>query len=156
MLVSEIFKLDNIKIELESTDKEELFEEMVNFLADAEGLDCRDEILSGIWRRERKLSTGIAPHIAIPHTHLPNINRTAGVLGISQKGIDYDSLDGKPVHLVMMLIGDDSDPNGHLRILKGVAILLNNPNFYPTLMKCKSAKELSEALVEFEELDKCF
>ena len=154
MLVSEIFKPQNIKIDLQSTDKEELFEEMVNFLADVEGLDIRDQILKGIWERERKATTGIAPNIAIPHTHIPNINRSMGVLGISQKGIEYDSLDGKPVHLVMLLIGDDKEPENHLKILRNIAVLLTNPNFYPTIMKCKTPKEVSETIVEFEEEQK--
>ena len=88
MLISEIFKPDNIKIGVESEDKDELFEEMVNFLADAEHLDNRDAILEGLWRREKKMSTGIAPNIAIPHTHVPNLNNTIGVLGISTNGID--------------------------------------------------------------------
>ena len=152
MLISEIFKPDNIKISIESDYKEELFEELVNFLVDVEDLDNRDEILEGLWRRERKMTTGIAPNIAIPHTHIPNLDRTVGVLGLSQKGIDYDSLDGQPVHLVMLLLGDDKDPGNHLKVLKNVAILLNNPNFYQSIVKCRSPKELSETIVEFEDL----
>ncbi len=151
MLVSEIFKPENIKMEIQSTDKEELFEEMVNFLADVEHLDIREEILKGIWERERKMTTGIAPNIAISHTHIPNIERSMGVLGISHKGIDYDSLDGKPVHLVMLLIGDDKQPENHLKILRNIAIFLTNPNFYPSIMKCKNPKEVSETIVQFEE-----
>lgn len=154
MLVSELFKPENIKIDLESSDKEELFEEMVNFLADVENLNIREEILKRIWERERKMTTGIAPNIAIPHTHIPNINRTIGVMGISRRGIDYDSLDGKPIHLVMLLIGDDKEPENHLKILKNIALLLNNPDFYPSIMKCKTEKEISETIVEFEEEQK--
>ena len=100
------------------------------------------------------MSTGIAPNIAIPHTHVPNLNSTIGVLGISTNGIDYDSLDGNPVHLVMMLIGDDKDPGNHLKILKRVAMLLNNPDFYSSIMKCKTPKQVHETIVEFESGDK--
>ncbi|MBQ3922582.1 MAG: PTS sugar transporter subunit IIA [Spirochaetales bacterium] len=154
MLISEIFKPENIKIGIESEDKDELFEELVNFLADAEHLDNREAILEGLWKREKKMSTGIAPNIAIPHTHVPNLNNTIGVLGISTNGIDYDSLDGNPVHLVMMLIGDDKDPGNHLKILKRVAMLLNNPDFYSSIMKCKTPKQVHETIVEFESGDK--
>jgi mannitol/fructose-specific phosphotransferase system IIA component (Ntr-type) len=129
---------------------------MVSFLIDAENLDNRDEILENLWKRERKMTTGIAPNIAIPHTHISSVDKTYGVLGISQKGIDYDSLDGKPVHIVMLLIGNDKEPEGHLKILKNLSVLLTNPDFYPTIVKCKTPKELSDTIVEFEDIAKFY
>lgn len=154
MLISEIFKPENIKLELESEDKEELFEEIVSFLVDVEHLDNREEILKSLWIRERKMTTGIAPNIAIPHTHIKNVNKNIGVLGISRKGIDYDSIDGKPVHLIMLLVGDDKNPDGHLKILRNIAVLLNNPDFYNEIVKCTSPAQVNEAIVEFEDLSK--
>ena len=154
MLISEIFKPENIKIDLESEDKEELFEEMVNFLVDVERLDNREEILNSLWNRERKMTTGIAPNIAIPHTHIKNIKRNIGILCISRSGIDYDSIDGKPAHLIMLLIGDEKNPNGHLKILKSLAVLLNNPDFYKEIMKCNTPEKVNEAIIDFEDLSK--
>ena len=154
MLISEIFKPENIRLDLESEDKEELFEEMVNFLVDVEHLDNREEILKNLWIRERKMTTGIAPNIAIPHTHIKNVNKNLGILGVSRKGIEYDSIDGKPVHLIMLLVGDDKNPDGHLKILKNIAVLLNNPDFYNEIMKCSSPAKINEVIVEFEDLSK--
>jgi nitrogen PTS system EIIA component len=154
MLISEIFKPENIKIDLESEDKEELFEEMVSFLVDAEHLDNREEVLNSLWNRERKMTTGIAPNIAIPHTHIKNIKRNIGILGISRSGIEYDSIDGKPAHLIMLLIGDEKNPNGHLKILKSIAVLLNNPDFYKEIMKCNTPEKVNEVIIEFEDLSK--
>lgn len=151
MLVSEIFKPANIKIELSSQTKEELFEELVNFLCDCENFDNREEILSKIWERENKMSTGIAPNIAIPHTSLKGLNNTVGVLGISRGGIEYESLDGKPVHLVMLLVGNDNNPAGHLNVLKNIAMLLKDPSFYPDIFKCKNTEELSAVIASYEE-----
>ncbi|MCK4798248.1 MAG: PTS sugar transporter subunit IIA [Spirochaetes bacterium] len=152
MLISEIFKPESVKINLESEDKEELFEELVNFLVEVEHFDNREEILNCIWQREHKMTTGIAPNIAIPHTHIKNLKKTVGVLGMSKQGIEYDSLDGKPVHLVMLLLGDEKNPNQHLNILKNIATLLNNPDFYTQIMKSKSPSELTEVIIEFEDL----
>lgn len=152
MLISEIFKPQNIKIDLESTEKEELFEEIVNFLVDVEKLDNRDEILKSLWERERKMTTGIVPNIAIPHTSISGIDRTVGVLGITRRGIEYDSLDGKPVHLIFLLVGDKKKPNEHLTVLKNLAMLLNQPDFYEDIMKAKTAEHVNEKIVEFEDL----
>lgn len=156
MLVSELFKAENIKLDIESEDKEELFEEMVNYLVSAEKLLNRKEILEGLWRRENKMTTGIAPGIALPHTHISNLEKNLGVLGVSKKGIEYDSIDGKPVHLVIMLIGKDTEPEGHLKILKNVAMLMQNPDFYPAMLKSKSVNELHDTIVQFEELIKSY
>ncbi|MBN2544780.1 MAG: PTS sugar transporter subunit IIA [Spirochaetes bacterium] len=152
MLISEIFKPGNIKINLESQDKEELFEEIVNFIVDAENLENRDEILKALWDRERKMTTGIAPNIAIPHTNLVNIKKTIGVLGISRNGIDYDSLDGKPVHIIFFLIGDKNNPNEHLAVLKNLALMINIPDFYNDIINCTSSQKVTEKIVEFEDL----
>lgn len=151
MLISEIFKPSNIKINLESTDKEELFEELVSFLVDVERLDNREQIISSLWDRERKMTTGIVPNIAIPHTSLSGINKTVGALGITKRGIDYDSLDGKPVHLVFFLLGDKKKPNEHLTVLKNLASMLSNPDFYSEIMKCSTAEQANEKIVEFED-----
>ena len=150
MLISEIFKPDNIIVNLKSSDKSELFEELVDKLVQAENLSNKGVILEGLWRREKKMSTGIAPNIAIPHTHVPNLEKTMGVLGISKTGIDYDSLDGNPVHLVMLLVGDDKDPGNHLKMLKRVAMLLNIPDFYSSILNASTPKELYDTLVSFE------
>lgn len=154
MLLSEIFKPENVKINLESEDKDELFEEIVNFVVDIEHFDNRDEILENLWIRERKMTTGIAPNIAIPHTNIKNLEKTVGILGISQEGIEYDSLDGQPVHVVMLLLGNANNPTEHLKVLKNIATMLNNPDFYAQLMRCKSPAEITETIIEFEELFK--
>ncbi len=156
MLISEIFKPDWVLVDLKSTTKEDLFRELVDFLVHKAPALSRETLLTGLWEREKKMTTGIARNIALPHTHLPNLNRTYGVLGISQKGIEYQSLDGKPVHVVMMLVGDDNAPDGHLFVLKNLALLMTNPEFYPALMKCKTAKDVSTTISEFEELSKFY
>lgn len=150
MLISELFRENNIKLDLESDTKEELFEELVTFLVEKEKLKNRSEILEKMWIRENKMTTGIAPHVAIPHIHLKEIKGTIGVIGISRKGIEYDSLDGEDVNIVMMIIGSETEPEGHLKILKGISYLLNNPEFLPAMMKCKTASDINAVIKQFE------
>ncbi len=136
MLISEIFKPENIKIKLLSNTKKELFEELTDFFIKDGKSANRDDIINRMWERENRVTTGIAPNIAIPHISLYGILRTTGVLGISQTGIEYDSLDGKPVHLVMFLVGVENNPEEHLAVLKSIAELLKNDRFYPDIVKC--------------------
>jgi PTS system fructose-specific IIC component/PTS system nitrogen regulatory IIA component len=122
-----------MKIDLEAEDKDEVFEEMVNKFCEARKSGVREEILEALWERESKMSTGIQKGIAIPHAKTTAIEGIHGVLGISKKGIEYDALDGQPVYLVFMLIASLTDSEMHLRLLKRLAELLNNHQFYEDL-----------------------
>jgi nitrogen PTS system EIIA component len=152
MLISEIFKTQNVKMPLESADKESLFEEMVDFLVKNEHFDNKKEILNSLWERERKMTTGISPHIAIPHAYLPGMKKTVGVLGISINGIEYEALDGKPVNVVLFILGDKNKPNEHLKILKDIALILKRDEFLPQIMKCTTPQQVSDAFIGFENL----
>jgi PTS system fructose-specific IIC component/PTS system nitrogen regulatory IIA component len=134
MFLYEVFPPELIKIGLESDDKDEVFEEMVDQFCQAERSDARDEILEALRERESKMSTGIHKGIAIPHGKTNAIDNVYGILGISKKGVDYDALDGQPVYLLFMLLAPQKDSEKHLRLLKRLAGLLDDPQFYTELV----------------------
>jgi nitrogen PTS system EIIA component len=154
MLISEIYRPGNIKIDIQSSDKDRLFEELVNFISVSEKNIDKKIILDSLWEREKKMTTGIAPNIAIPHANIKNLGKTIGALAISKNGINYDSLDKKPVHLVMMLIGDENDSATHLNILKNIAMLLNIPDFYSKIISAGTPEEANEMILKYEEFIK--
>jgi PTS system fructose-specific IIC component/PTS system nitrogen regulatory IIA component len=133
MLLSELFPPEFIKIGLEAEDKDEVFEELADAFCHAARLDIREDVLEAVRERERKMSTGIQKGIAVPHGKSNAIDRVYGMLGISKQGIDYDALDGEPVYLLFMVIGPQSSTEKHLRILKRLAELLENPQFFTDL-----------------------
>ncbi len=156
MVLSEVFKVQNIMPDLKSANKDELFGELVDFLAEREDLDsrARDRILVALNTREEMLSTVIAPHIALPHASLRGQRRTLGILGISRLGIDYGSLDGRPVHIVMMLVDDRYETKRHLKMLQKAAELIGSPNFYSKMMGCKNAEEIFRIITEIEDMQR--
>ena len=81
------------------------------------------------------------------------IDRIVGVLGISRSGIEYDSLDGRPVNVVMFLLGNENKPDEHIKVLRNIAVLLNNPEFYEQLVGCTTAEQVTETIIEFEETE---
>lgn len=133
MLLSELFESDFIKIGLEAEDKDEAFEELADAFCQSSQLKIREEILEAIRERERKMSTGIQKGIAVPHGRVSSINKIRGILGISRQGIDYDALDGEPVYLLFMILAPQTESELHLRILKRLAELLQNPQFFTDL-----------------------
>jgi PTS system fructose-specific IIC component/PTS system nitrogen regulatory IIA component len=152
MFLSELFPPEFIKIGLEAEDKDEVFEELADVFCHASRLDIREDILEAIRERERKMSTGIQKGIAVPHGKSNAIDRVYGVLGISKKGIDYDALDGEPVYLLFMVIGPQSSTEKHLRILKRLAELLENPQFFTDLAAQNDPAQASAVIKKYENI----
>jgi PTS system fructose-specific IIC component/PTS system nitrogen regulatory IIA component len=152
MFLYEVFRPELIKVDLEAEDKDEAFEELVDHFCQAEKSDAREEILDTLREREAKMSTGIHKGIGIPHGKTNAVENVYGVLGISRKGIAYDALDGEPVYLIFMVLIPQKDTEKHLRILKRMAELLENPQFYIELMAQKDAQGAYNTMKKYEDV----
>ncbi|HUW40534.1 MAG TPA: PTS sugar transporter subunit IIA [Rectinemataceae bacterium] len=152
MLLQQVFLPGHIKVGLESVDKDELFEELVDVLARADGRNFpRAAVLRAIREREEKLSTGIKKGIALPHGMVEGLDGLTGALGISSRGIEYASLDGEPVYIVFLLLTAPQDSELHLNALKHLARLLDDPEFYTELVEAKSEDQAFEIIRQFED-----
>ena len=98
MKISDILKLDAIIADLKANNKPEVIEELSNSVSPVAGATSQD-IASVLMERENLSSTGIGGGIAIPHGKLDTVTSIAVGFGRSLKGIDFDSLDNRPVHL---------------------------------------------------------
>jgi PTS system fructose-specific IIC component/PTS system nitrogen regulatory IIA component len=152
MLLSELFQPEFIKIGLEAEDKDEAFEELTDVYCQASRTNIREDILEAIRERERKMSTGIQKGIAIPHGKTSAVDRVCGVLGISKRGIDYDALDGQPVYLLFMILAPQTETEKHLRILKRLAEMLQNPQFFTDLASQTDSGSASAIIKKYENI----
>ena len=151
MILGQVFSPRAINVNLVSEDKDEVFEEMIEeFIALQPNLD-RTEILDSIQEREDKMTTGIMPGIAVPHGKSSVFSGIKGAVGLSINGIDYDSLDQKPVHAVFMLISPVENSEDHLQVLKVLAKILEDPRFFRRLMSSKTPEEVYDTICSFEE-----
>lgn len=151
MVLQRVFAPSRIKIGLESEDKDELFEELVEMLAKEGGRDFpRASVLAAVREREDKMSTGIKKGIALPHGKAEGLEGLSGALGISKRGIEYSSLDGEPVYLVFMLISSPKDSELHLAALKRLAVLLDDPEFYTELLRADSPERANSIIRNYE------
>lgn len=87
-------------------------------------LDASDEILPAILAREKLGSTGIGRGVAIPHAKHPSVRHAVGIIGFAANGIDFESLDGKLVNTVVLLLSPPDRPNEHLRALAWIMKVL--------------------------------
>jgi PTS system fructose-specific IIC component/PTS system nitrogen regulatory IIA component len=152
MILQDILLPEFIKVDMEAENKDEAFKELVAHYCYADNSSAHDDILDAIVTREAKMSTGIHKGIAVPHGKTKAVKTIRGVLGISQKGIQYDALDGEPVYLLFMIISPIEDSEKHLRLLKHLAELMENPQFQIELQIQKDPQSAYKIIGKYEEI----
>lgn len=144
MRMSDFVVREAIIPELPATNKEGVIRAMVESLRGAgqfRGADLED-IVRAILKREFLGSTGIGRGVAIPHTKHNSVERLIGTVAISNKGIAFDSLDGEPVHVFVLLISPQDRPGDHLRALENVSRSLRDDNFVGALRAATTREEI--------------
>jgi PTS system fructose-specific IIC component/PTS system nitrogen regulatory IIA component len=150
MLLSEVFLPKFIICDLKGRTKEDVFEEMVDLFCRATQKNIDQDILTALWKRESMMSTGMQNGIAIPHGKTDAVDNIFGVFGISRQGIDYNTLDGKPVYLILMIIAPPVDAGKHLELLKNIANILKKPSFYADILNAKDEDSLYALIKQYE------
>ena len=150
MLLDKVFNPKAVNIDLKSEDKDEVFEELIEELVSVNPSLDRSVALAAVKEREAKMSTGIMSGIAVPHAKTSAVTDVQGAIGISRSGIDYDALDGKPVHLIVLILSGADSTELHLRVLKRLAHLLENSEFYAELMEQKTAEAAYNVFCKYE------
>jgi mannitol/fructose-specific phosphotransferase system IIA component (Ntr-type) len=101
-----------------------------------------DDIVKAVMRREQLGTTGIGRFIAIPHSRHPSVDRLIGNLGVAPGGLPFDSLDGEPVYVFVLLVSPQDRPGDHLRALEAVVRAMRNDEFVQALRGAKSREEI--------------
>lgn len=107
-------------------------------------------VIEEAMKREMVGSTGIGHGIAIPHCRTPLVNEIICSYGHCREGLDFDSLDGEPVHSVFLLLTPPDRKEQHLQLMKGFAGLIRKEHFCEFLHEVGSARALLDLLIEFE------
>jgi len=121
---------------LQGVDKAAVLRELATHLAReraADGIDA-DQLVEVLWERERLGSTAIGDGIAIPHGKLPGLQGVIGAFGCHPAGVDFDSLDGSPTHLLFLLVAPEDSVGQHLKALARVSRLLKDRAFRERLL----------------------
>jgi PTS system fructose-specific IIA component/PTS system nitrogen regulatory IIA component len=152
MRMSEFVVRDAVIADLAASTKEGVIREMVQSLAAAgyfRGVNLED-VVCNILKRELLGSTGIGRGVAIPHAKHPSVERLIGTLAVSHKGIPFDSLDGEPVYVLVMLISPQDRPGDHLRALENVSRCLRDDTFVKALKAATTKEEIWRLLDSLE------
>ena len=150
MRMSDFVVRDAIIPDLKATTKEGAIREMVESLRTAgyfKGSEPED-IIKAILKREQLGSTGIGRGVAIPHSKHTGVDRLIGTVALSRPGVAFDSLDGEPVHVFVLLISPQDRPGDHLRALENVSRSLRDDGFVRSLRQATTREAVWDLLSE--------
>ena len=124
--LSELISPDAVVADMTAADKDAALVELTEALISSGCMQDRDEVLRILQERENLGSTGIGDGVAIPHGKLKDLDRLVMSFGRSRKGVDFDSMDGKPAHLFFLLIAPEESVGIHLKTLARISKLLKD------------------------------
>lgn len=151
MRVADFLRKEWIISDLASHNKEGALSEMVGVLEKTEGVPDAGKALAVLLEREQLGSTGIGEGIAIPHGKLSEIEDVVSVFALSRNGVDFDSMDGAPVHILFLLIAPENSASLHLKALARISRLLKSRQFRDELIKQSSVEDLFDLIVSEDE-----
>jgi PTS system nitrogen regulatory IIA component len=135
---------------LKAIDKKGVLEELVVPIANIAGIE-REELVKVLMEREQLGSTGIGEGIGIPHGKIRGLESLILGFGRSQKGVDFDSMDGMPAHIFFLLITPENSTGLHLKLLARISRILKNDPFKEKLLHATSRDEIYSIIKEEEE-----
>lgn len=155
MLLREILRPGLIKKPLEADEKFEAIEELVDVLVESHEipLSLRDHIVEVVTERERSISTGMEHGVALPHGSTAQIDDIVGVLGLAPNGIPFDSIDGSPARIVILLVVPKEKFQAHVRTLAGIAHLLSNASLREALFTVGGEEAILDLIMTEEDGD---
>lgn len=134
-------------IDLKATSKEDALRELVDVLATSPHVTDKDDLLEAILERERVISTGVGIDVALPHVKIASVKDFVIAVGRSTKGIDFESLDEKPVYIIVMIGANDKQAGEFLKVLAQLVLKLKNKLFRKAVMFAKDPKRIKQLFV---------
>lgn len=142
MKIMDFLSSDAIVVDLKATDKKSAIVELVEVLKDTKKAKKADEIIEVVLEREKLGSTGIGQGVAIPHGKTDVLQEQVGVLGISRKGIEFNSLDGEPVNIIFLLVGPVEVAGQHLKALSRISRLFKDKFLRQAIRDAQTKEEV--------------
>ena len=144
MKISDFLCTKAISADLKGTTKAEIIDELVGLLVNAGAIEkkSKTKLVEILMAREALGSTAIGQGIAIPHGKSENVTKLTAGLGISKKGVDFDSLDGESAYIFFLLVAPIDSAGPHLKALARISRLLKDKYFRENLKNSKEDKAI--------------
>ena len=141
MNIADIISKDSVLDDVQASSKRELIQTLSERIAVLSGLDER-VIFDAVWERENLGSTGYGDGVAFPHARIEGLDKVCAMFARLDEPVDFDSLDGKPVDLVFILISPENSGADHLTALAALSRILKTEGSCEKLRKARSVDEI--------------
>ena len=148
MKLADVICRDAIIAQLGSSDRDAVIEELVQSLGTHIKMKAADvkALAKAVIKRENEASTGIGKGVAVPHVKHKSVTDPVAVVGCSQEGIGFASLDKQPVYSVFLLLSPASDPDKHLQAMETIFKNLQKDDFRRFLRQARTPEAIIEAI----------
>lgn len=138
---------------VKAQNKDDVIRELAELLVRAGSIKEKDvhKLIQILLKREALGSTGIGQGVAIPHGKSDCVTKLVAAFGVSRSGVNFDSLDGEPVHLFFLLVAPEDSAGPHLKALARISRLLKDKHFRDGLLMAKDEKVLIKTIREEDE-----
>jgi len=148
--LSDVLTAERIIINLNGKDKYDVLERMVKVAKTSEKVTNENDLLKKVIEREQIKSTGIGGGIGIPHAQTSGVTDIIACLGVTEQGIEFNAIDGKPVHLVFLIATKERTNSTYLGLLSRIARLFIDEPFKQRVIKSVSPSEIMNLIIEKE------
>jgi len=150
MRLSEILKLQDIKVPLVAKNKKDAIAELVQVLAEAKEVKDSQVLLNSVLEREATRTTGIGNGLAIPHGKCAGVDHLVVAIGKPAEPIDFDSIDKRPVNLIVLLASPPDQTGPHIQALAKISRLMSVEAFRQAMRTATSAQQVYDAVLAQE------
>ena len=147
MKIEEILKKESVIADLLGDSKVKVIKEMTQCLKQNNFIKNDQALFETLMEREKLGSTGIGENVAIPHGKSDEVTQIITVLARSKKGVEFESLDQKPVHFVCMVIAPAHSTGQHLKVLARVSRIFKNQGIHEEILKAENSDTIYSILM---------
>ncbi len=150
MKICELLTEENIILDLKSNDKNGVINEMIDLFEGNNKVVNLDAFRKAVFDREKIMSTGVGKGFAVPHAKTNSVNDLLLAFGRCKSPIDFESLDGQPVELIVLLAARENMVAPHIRLLSRISRMMNSDDFRSALKNAKSKEEVLQIFCDEE------
>ena len=144
MRITDLLDRRSVSLTAAPKTKSETLDMAVDLMVKSEKISDREAYRKQVYLREEESTTGIGEGIAIPHGKCDAVTKPGLAAMVVKDGVDFDSLDGEPVHLIFLIAAPNTEDNIHLDVLSKLSVLLMDEQFTADLLNAKSVDEFLE------------
>ena len=148
MNLKTVLSADTVSLDLKGTTKDEIINELLDILVAAKKITNREAAFSAVMDREQKMSTGMKHGIAIPHGKSSTIEDLVACIGVSEKPVDFDSLDNEPCRIFIMTLSPVEKTGPHLQFLAEISLLFKSAEKRTDILNAESPEAIIKILSE--------